>query len=157
MYTLLDLWPALGDFARRLSHRQHHGCWISRGCPNVGFDRICIWYRFKVQLRSAHDELIVEPAQTVQALPPSQEYLHGKCDTVLFHGREAGYKSIQGESTLLFAVSVVPISDSCSGQDAVPADFSCQPLKSVRAPSLLCSEFFLCRKEGRRRGSVGGA
>ena len=83
MYTLLDLWPALGDFARRLSHRQHHGCWISRGCPNVGFDRICIWYRFKVQLCSAHDELIVEPVQTVQALPPSQEYPHGKCDTVM--------------------------------------------------------------------------
>jgi hypothetical protein len=102
LYALPDLWPALGDFTCELSHQQRHGHWISRGCPNVGFDHIHAWHCFRLQLRSAHNQHVVVPAQTVQALPPSEEYPHGLCDTVLIHGCDAEDESVQGKSILLF-------------------------------------------------------
>ena len=99
LYALQDFWPALGDFARGLSHQQRRGRRISRGCPDVGFDSIRIWSRFRIQLRSTHDKLVVVPAQTVQVLPPSQEYPHGLCDTVLIQGHGCAEDSpVQGKS-----------------------------------------------------------
>jgi hypothetical protein len=72
LYVLPDLWPALGDFTSKLSYQQHRGHRIATGRPDVGFDDICVWYRFKIQPRSLHNKQMVTPAQTVQAHPPSQ-------------------------------------------------------------------------------------
>jgi hypothetical protein len=100
LYALQDFWPALGDFMSGLPPQQRHGRRISRGRPDVGFDRIRIWSRFRIQLRSAHDQHLVLPAQTVQVLPPSQEYPHGLCDTISIQGHGgAENKSVQGKST----------------------------------------------------------
>ncbi|KAH8979549.1 hypothetical protein EDB86DRAFT_2814501, partial [Lactarius hatsudake] len=85
LYALQDFWPALGDFTRGLSHQQRRGRRISRGHPDVGFDHIRIWFRFKIQLRSTHDRHVVVPAQTVQALPLSKKHPQGLCDAVLIH------------------------------------------------------------------------
>ncbi|KAH8987702.1 hypothetical protein EDB86DRAFT_2808727, partial [Lactarius hatsudake] len=86
LYALQDFWPALGDFMSGLSHQQRRGHRVSRGCPDVGFEDICIWFRFRIQLHSVHDQHVLLPAQTVQVLPPSQKHPHGLCDTVLIHG-----------------------------------------------------------------------
>jgi hypothetical protein len=102
LYALLDLWPALGDFTHELSHQQCCGHQISRGCPDIGFDHICIWCHFRLHLCSAHDQHVVVPVQMVQALPPSEEYPHGLCNTILIHGHDAEDKSVQGKSILLF-------------------------------------------------------
>ncbi|KAH9009376.1 hypothetical protein EDB83DRAFT_2509004 [Lactarius deliciosus] len=105
LYALQDFWPALGDFM------------VSRGCPNVGFEDIRIWFRFRIQLRSVHDLHVLLPAQTVQVLPPSQEHPHGLCDTVLIHGLgdagDAGDESVQGEAAQIAQVRMLfqPISN----------------------------------------------
>ncbi|KAH9033653.1 hypothetical protein EDB84DRAFT_1588305 [Lactarius hengduanensis] len=64
LYALQDFWPALGDFTRGLSHQQRRGRRVSRGHPDVGFDHIRVWSRFKIQLCSTHDQHVVVPAQT---------------------------------------------------------------------------------------------
>jgi hypothetical protein len=100
LYMLQDFWPALGDYWRRLSHQERRGRRVSRGCPDVEFDHIRIWFRFRTQLRSAHDQHVVVPAQTVQVFPPSSEYPHGLCNTVLIHVRGGTEdESVKGEST----------------------------------------------------------
>ncbi|KAH9018763.1 hypothetical protein EDB85DRAFT_2075891 [Lactarius pseudohatsudake] len=80
LYALQDFWPALGDFTRGLSHQQRRGRRVSRGHPDVGFDHIRVWSRFKIQLCSTHDQHVVVPAQTVQALPLSRKHPQGLCD-----------------------------------------------------------------------------
>ncbi|KAH9166213.1 hypothetical protein EDB89DRAFT_2115908 [Lactarius sanguifluus] len=96
LYALQDFWPALGDFTRGLSHQQRRGRRISRGHPDVGFDHIRVWFRFKIQLRSTHDRHVVVPAQTVQALPLSKKHPQGLCDAVLIHTHgDAGDESFQ--------------------------------------------------------------
>ncbi|KAH8987547.1 hypothetical protein EDB86DRAFT_3065710 [Lactarius hatsudake] len=96
LYALQDFWPALGDFTRGLSHQQCRGRRISRGHPDVGFDHIRVWFRFKIQLRSTHDRHVVVPAQTVQALPLSKKHPQGLCDAVLIHTHgDAGDESFQ--------------------------------------------------------------
>ena len=100
LYMLQDFWPALGDFSGGLSYQEHRGRRVSTGSPDVGFDHIRLWYRFRIQRRSAHDQNAVESAQTVQVSPPSPEYPHGQCDTVLIHVRVgAEDESTKGEST----------------------------------------------------------
>ncbi|KAH8979276.1 hypothetical protein EDB86DRAFT_2814758 [Lactarius hatsudake] len=99
LYALQDFWPALGDFMSGLSHQQRRGRRVSRGCPDVGFEDIRIWFRFRIQLHSVHDQHVLLPAQTVQVLPPSQKHPHGLCDTVLIHGLgdagDSGDESVQ--------------------------------------------------------------
>ncbi|KAH8996029.1 hypothetical protein EDB92DRAFT_1967415 [Lactarius akahatsu] len=96
LYALQDFWPALGDFMSRLSHQQHRGHRVSRGCPDVGFEDI---------------------PQTVQVLLPSQKHPHGLCDTVLIHGLgDAGDsrdESVQGEAAHIAQVRMLfqPISN----------------------------------------------
>ncbi|KAH8983937.1 hypothetical protein EDB92DRAFT_1936602 [Lactarius akahatsu] len=117
LYALQDFWPALGDFMSRLSHQQHRGCRVSRGCPNVGFEDIRIWFRFRIQLHSVHDQHVLLPAQTVQVLLPSQKHPHGLCDTILIHGLgDAGDsrdESVQGEAAQVAQVRMLfqPISN----------------------------------------------
>jgi hypothetical protein len=106
LYSLQDFWPALGDFMHGLSHQQRRGRRISSGCPDVRFDHIRIWYRFKIQLCSVHDQHVVVPPQTVQALPPSQEHPHGMCDTVLIHTHGDADESFQGKSPNFLAVLI---------------------------------------------------
>ncbi|KAH9034171.1 hypothetical protein EDB84DRAFT_1669337 [Lactarius hengduanensis] len=105
LYALQDFWPALGDFTRGLSHQQRRGRRVSRGHPDVGFDHIRVWSRFKIQLCSTHDQHVVVPAQTVQALPLSRKHPQGLCDAVLIHTHgDAGDVSFQGKSSNLLAV-----------------------------------------------------
>lgn len=73
-FLLNDFSTALLLFASANSNVIHH---------NVGFDRIKIWHKFRIQLRSVHHDNVIMPADTVQALPPTDEAVHGTCDTVL--------------------------------------------------------------------------
>ena len=117
LYALQDFWPALGDFMSGLSHQQRRGRRVSRGCPDVGFEAIRIWFRFRIQLRSVHDSHVLLPAQTVQVLPPSQEHPHGLCDTVLIHGLGGAGESdesVQGSGKSI--KSLVPLVNSNLGQ-----------------------------------------
>ncbi|KAH9001804.1 hypothetical protein EDB86DRAFT_3063618 [Lactarius hatsudake] len=111
LYALQDFWPALGDFMSGLSHQQRCGRRVSRGCPDVGFEDIRIWFRFRIQLHSVHDQHVLLPAQTVQVLPPSQKHPHGLCDTVLIHGLgdagDSGDESVQGEAAQVAQVRML--------------------------------------------------
>ncbi|KAH9011172.1 hypothetical protein EDB83DRAFT_2234129 [Lactarius deliciosus] len=111
LYALQDFWPALGDFTRGLSHQQRRGRRISRGHPDVGFDHIRVWFRFKIQLRSTHDRHVVVPAQTVQALPLSKKHPQGLCDAVLIHTHgDAGDESFQETQVVQVRMVFQPIS-----------------------------------------------
>ncbi|KAH9011301.1 hypothetical protein EDB84DRAFT_1590710 [Lactarius hengduanensis] len=41
LYALQDFWPALGDFMSGLSHQQHRGRRVSRGCPDEHPHGLC--------------------------------------------------------------------------------------------------------------------
>ncbi|KAI6112133.1 hypothetical protein EDD16DRAFT_1521595 [Pisolithus croceorrhizus] len=43
------------------------------------------WSKFRIQMHSWLQPLMILPSQQVQALPSSKEYPYGKCDTVLAH------------------------------------------------------------------------
>jgi hypothetical protein len=111
LYKLSDFWPALGDFTSKLSYQQRRGRRMASGRPDVGFDRISVWHQFKIQLHSVHDKQAITPAQTAQALPPSQGRPHGLCDTVLIHAHESTEEeSVQGKSPNILAYKHLLIS-----------------------------------------------
>jgi hypothetical protein len=66
LYALPDFWLALGDFTSKLLYQQCHGCCVATGCPDVGFNHIHVWNRFKIQLCSLHDKQAVTPVTVRQ-------------------------------------------------------------------------------------------
>jgi hypothetical protein len=83
MYRLEDFWPALSDYGNGLTHEARRGRRIGRAGDDIGFEKIKVWVKVRIQLESIHHGHIVMPAETVQCLPPSDDAPHGICDTVL--------------------------------------------------------------------------
>jgi hypothetical protein len=75
----VDLRRALIDYV--------HACSGKGGPPglisDIPFDHLRVWFKFKIQLYSAHHTRVIMPAQTIQAVPPSNDAPLGRCDTVM--------------------------------------------------------------------------
>lgn len=64
---------------------------------DLGFDKVKIWYKFRIQMCSVHHGDIIMPAETVQAFPPSETAQYGTCDTVLVKNPSSTSLAIDGE------------------------------------------------------------
>ena len=62
--------------------------------PSFPTDMLNIWNAFRLQLFSRFDGTKVMPSQLLQALPPSQEFPFGKCNTVLLFNPDVGGKAL---------------------------------------------------------------
>lgn len=83
-FLLPDLQGALGDsFQLKLSYAVRNG--IRRSSPNspLPFQQLHIFNNFRMQQTSAQDPRILLPSRTVQALPPTQDMVYGRGNTVL--------------------------------------------------------------------------
>lgn len=83
-YNLPDLRPALGDFLSEHTAMRAHRRRRSPSNVALPFTSANVWTNVKLQLRSYHDHDLVMPAQNIQAVSPSDDWPHGRCDTVLF-------------------------------------------------------------------------
>jgi len=54
------------------------------------FDRIALWYKFRVQLQSIFRSSKILPSQAVQARCPSADFPYGRCDAVLISPPDNG-------------------------------------------------------------------
>ena len=56
-------------------------------------DMVNVWNMFRLQLLSQLHGMKIMPSQLLQALPLSEEFPFGKCDTVLLHSPDVEHKS----------------------------------------------------------------
>ncbi|KZP14742.1 hypothetical protein FIBSPDRAFT_751423 [Athelia psychrophila] len=127
-YNLPDLPAAMADYARGLSHLDRQGCRQSTGSEDLGFDRVRIWSKFKVQTTSVHNSDDVIPVQTVHAHPPGDRYPYGRCDTVLCGGTDKG--NVQASDVAQVRIIFQPISrDASVLQSAMPILLYAQKFK----------------------------
>lgn len=85
---LPDLHAALGDYFEGLTYASRRGIRRSTNATILPFQNIRVWTNFRLQQRSAQDNRIILPSRTVQALLPSVEMPHGRCNTVLVDGKD---------------------------------------------------------------------
>ncbi|KAG6912674.1 hypothetical protein DXG01_012947, partial [Tephrocybe rancida] len=85
-FKLEDLRQALSQFGR---------------AEDVGFDKLKIWHKFRIQLSSVHRRDILMPAETVQAFPPTPLAPYGTCDTVMIKDHDMDQSTaIDGECSV---------------------------------------------------------
>ena len=87
LFSLPDLRPAISDYLHRCTNQGDHNITGRRRASlncNLPLDRVQIWTKVRVQVRNYHDPELVEPAQTMNVTPPSQEYPHGLYDSAVF-------------------------------------------------------------------------
>ena len=83
-FKLPDLIPALSHFLQRLEWggealRLIGGrCQLTRGA--LPFQKLRVWNSVLLQQKDYHRQDIVQPAQKLNALPPSKDWPHGRCD-----------------------------------------------------------------------------
>jgi hypothetical protein len=82
-FHIPDLRSALGDFLSGKSYSERRGQRLSSANCNLPFERLNIWFNFKLQCKSAQDASVVCPPSTVQSLPPADQLPYGRCNTVL--------------------------------------------------------------------------
>lgn len=94
IFKLPDLRPALGDFDSGLGYMDRHGQRRSPATCSLPFNQLRVWHNLRLQQHSAQDDRVLRPAETLQALPPSADLPHGRCNTVLAH-HSGGVKTSQ--------------------------------------------------------------
>ena len=86
-FNLPDLRPAICDYFDRCANGVDHNITgRRRASPNCSIrsDRIQIWTKVRVQVHNYHNPGLVEPAQTMNVAPPSQEHPYGLYDSAVF-------------------------------------------------------------------------
>lgn len=88
-FDLPDLRPAILGYLDRCSNNAEHNIGGRRHASSNSLpsDRIQVWTKVRVQTRNYHDPRKVEPAQTLNVAPPSQEYPRGLYDSAVFSTR----------------------------------------------------------------------
>jgi hypothetical protein len=82
-FNIPDLRASLGDFYSGKTYADRGGKRLCSPSTVLPFQRLHVWYNFKIQYKSAQDPTVICPASTVQALPPSDKLPYGRCDAVL--------------------------------------------------------------------------
>ncbi|KAI6025141.1 hypothetical protein PISMIDRAFT_90161, partial [Pisolithus microcarpus 441] len=87
LYELPDLHPAILDYLNRCARGIDHDI-TGRRCGVLGHslpsNRLQIWAKVHVQVCNYHNPRNVEPAQTMNAAPPSKEHPHGLYNSAVF-------------------------------------------------------------------------
>jgi hypothetical protein len=83
LFHIPDLHSALGDFYSGKSYFDRRGQRISCNSTPLPFQKLNVWYNFKIQQKSAQDPTMICPSSTVQAVPPGAELPYGRCNAVL--------------------------------------------------------------------------
>ncbi|EGO27165.1 hypothetical protein SERLADRAFT_406355 [Serpula lacrymans var. lacrymans S7.9] len=83
--NLPDLSAALYNFVKGLSIKQccSQGSFNGQGGIDLGFDKVQLWFKFRLQQHSVFKTQVIMPSQMVQAFSPSNDAPFGNCDTVL--------------------------------------------------------------------------
>ena len=83
-FLLDDLRAALGDYLERDATAVHVIGGRRRAPPNCNlpFERIQVWCKVRMQLKSYHEQRL-EPSQVIHAQPPSEAWPHGRYDAVI--------------------------------------------------------------------------
>lgn len=111
LYGLNDLRPALSDYQRRAASSPTTPRTIvgSRGqSDSLPFDLLNIWVHVRIQNKAYYSPHQVLPAQTVNAVPPSDDWPHGSLDTILFnmdagkHWPQSGLQGIWFHSPVVY-------------------------------------------------------
>ena len=87
LFDLPDLRLAICEYFYRCANGvEHNIAGRRRASPNCSLpsDRIQIWTKVCVQVRNYHNPGLVEPAQTMNVAPPSQEHPRGLYDSAVF-------------------------------------------------------------------------
>ncbi|KAG9314873.1 hypothetical protein JVU11DRAFT_3973 [Chiua virens] len=87
LFKLPDLCPAIHDYLDRCTNGIEHSIGSQRHASSnssLPSNRIQIWTKIHVQTRNYHDTAVVEPAQTMNIAPPSQEHPCGLYDSTVF-------------------------------------------------------------------------
>lgn len=92
LFHLPDLRPAIHEYLDRCANGGEHSVeGRRRHLPNSNSsptsERIQVWTKVRVQVRNYHHPEIVEPAQTVNVIPPSPKQPHGLYDSAVFSPR----------------------------------------------------------------------
>ena len=83
-FLLDDLRAALGDYLERDATAVHVIGGRRRAPPNCNlpFERIQVWCKVRMQLKSYHEQCL-EPSQVIHTQPPSEAWPHGCYDAVI--------------------------------------------------------------------------
>ncbi|KZP24747.1 hypothetical protein FIBSPDRAFT_734893, partial [Athelia psychrophila] len=100
-FHLPDFRGALGDyFDLQQDYAMRKGQRKSSSSCMLPFSHVDVWTNLRMQQHSSQDPRILLPVTTVQALPPSAEMPHGRCNTVLINNSTSGSSTISsGDST----------------------------------------------------------
>jgi hypothetical protein len=99
-FRLNDLHSALGDFFSGQSYSERCGQCLSLATCPLPFERLDVWFNFKIQCKSAQDATIICPLSTVQALPPNDQLPYGRCNTVLVDEKGTSTDGMEGELSI---------------------------------------------------------
>ena len=87
LFDLPNLHLAICEYFYRCTNSvEHNIAGRRRASPNCSLpsDRIQIWTKVRVQVRNYHNPVLVEPTQTMNVAPPSQEHPRGLYDSAVF-------------------------------------------------------------------------
>lgn len=123
-FRLPDLRPSLADYfeRRKGSDGTLHpigGTRQSLVNAPLPFDHAQVWYKVRLQCGSYHDQKILTPTQTVNAMPPDKQWPHGRYDAILVcndldHDWPAsGLKGKYSTSTVQQLILIIPRFGPC--------------------------------------------
>jgi len=92
----------------------HRGQRKSTSKCQLPFSYVHVWNNFRIQQHSSQDSHILLPSRTIQALPPSANVPHGRCNTVLVSdtdgsGEHTSLSGTDGESSTHLSSFVINI------------------------------------------------
>jgi hypothetical protein len=88
LYGLDDLQPALADYLQQYHQQPAHihqvaGWHIATANCQLPFEHLHVWHQLQMQSKSYHNEQLILPAQTVNAIPSKDDWEFGRFATVL--------------------------------------------------------------------------
>ena len=88
LHDIPDLHGAIGDYLQREAQKLSHQVGGQRCSANTCvllFSQLTTWHSVRLQQKSFHLGADLDPAQTVNATPPSTTWCYGQYDAVLFN------------------------------------------------------------------------
>jgi hypothetical protein len=89
-FNLPDLEEALREYIIQCHSRikvftLHARCTAAQNTAHLPIPLLEIWQSFRLQSKAYYYPHDILPGQTINAAPPSDEWPHGKCDTIAFN------------------------------------------------------------------------